>query len=313
MVKHKEQIIVILGPTASGKSRLAFDLAKKHNGFIISADSRQIYKELDIITGKDLGEWKDVNGKKLYFVNGIETYMVDSIDLSQNFTLKDYQEFVFSILEQKKDSGQLPIIVGGTGLYISAIIENYQLNKEAPDFTIRKEIEKEIKQNGIDRIYSELLEKDPNVETFIDKNNKRRVIRALEYIRQTGKKFSEQLQKGESKYDFTLCEIDINRQDLYKKIEHRIDGMLENGGMQEAQHIFEKYGNTYNATSSIGYKQLGLYFSGEITKQEAIDLFKRDTRRYAKRQITWFSRYENIHKVKDYSALEKLLLDKKII
>lgn len=291
----KQKIIVILGATASGKSGLALKLAKKYNGYLISADSRQVYKEMNIITGKDEGEWQEIAGEKVYIVEEVPEYMVDFVEPTENFTLADYQKQVLAIIEQQKDSGRIPIIVGGTGLYISALVNNYELPEGEPDLQMRAELEQRLEKEGLEALYLELLKKDFDTAQVIARDNPRKVIRALEYFYTTGDSLVNQMKKGESQFDVLQIGIDWPRDVLYKRIEKRIDVMLENGGWEETKYILEKYSNVLNSVTGIGYRQLGLALNGEMSKKEAIDLFKRDTRRYAKRQLTWFRRDERIN------------------
>lgn len=291
----KQKIIVILGATASGKSGLALKLAKKYHGYLISADSRQVYKEMSIITGKDEGEWQKIAGENVYVVEGVPEYMVDFVEPIETFTLADYQKQVLAIIEQQKDTGRIPIIVGGTGLYISALVNNYELPEGEPDLKMRAELEQRLETEGLETLYLELLKKDFDTAQVIARDNPRKVIRALEYFYTTGDSLVNQMKKGESQFDVLQIGIDWPREVLYERIEKRINMMLEQGGWEETKYILEKYGNVLNSVTGIGYRQLGLALNGEMPEKEAIDLFKRDTRRYAKRQLTWFRRDDRIN------------------
>ncbi len=314
MVKNfqskKQKVIVIVGPTASGKSDIALQLAKDFHGFLISADSRQIYKEMNILTAKDIGIWKDFNGEQIYFVDNIPEFMVDIIYANEYFSVADYQKRVFSILDKYPKIFGIPIIVGGTGLYISAVVYNYQFSELEPDFELRKKLQKDFEQKGLEFLLNKLKVLDPVSYDYIDKTNPRRIIRALEFVIKTGKSFVQSQKKNISqKYDFLQIGILCDRQELYRKIEHRIDKMLEKGAWDEVKYILSKYGENLNAITGIGYVQLGKALSGELTEQEAVNLFKKATKNYAKRQLTWFKRDKNIHWVKNYEQAYNLVKD----
>lgn len=291
----KQKLIVILGPTASGKSGLALRIAKAFNGYLICADSRQVYKEMDIITGKDEGTWQEINNRKVYVVDGVEEYLVDTIEPKEYFSLADYQERFYKVIEDKKDSGQMPIMVGGTGLYISSIVDSYELPEGKPDLEMRAELENRLQEDGVESLYLELLKYDFDTAQVVDRDNPRKVIRALEYFYTTGKSMVDHMKKSESTFDILQIGITMPREILYDRINHRIDLMLEHGGWDETKMILDKYSEHLNSVTGIGYRQLGLALSGEMSKEQAVELFKRDTRRYAKRQLTWFNRDTRIN------------------
>lgn len=309
----KRKIVVVLGATASGKSKLAFELAKEFNGFLISADSRHVYKDLNIITGKDEGEWFMHDGELRYEVDGVPEYLVDFLEPAEEFSVYEYQKKVFEILDTKH-LDKIPIIVGGTGLYVSSVVDNYLLEQGGIDKNIRGKLEERFEKEGLENLVKDLQEQDPEKADSIDLQNPRRVIRALESLQITGESFGSDIRMGEQKYDVLQIGIEWPRDVLYDRINRRIDLMLQNGGWHEVEHVLDMYSETLNAVSSIGYKQLGLALLPEghqekISKEEAIELFKRDSRRYAKRQLTWFKRDERIQWVKsgEYQEVENLV------
>ncbi len=298
----KRKIIVVVGPTGAGKSDIAWQIAKDYQGFLISADSRQIYKELDIITAKDKGEWQN----NVYMVNGVEEYMVDFLEVSKKYSVADYQKDVYELLD-KKDG--LAILVGGTGLYVNAVVDNYKFPKEA-DKDLRKKLEKDLTDKGLEFLQKQLLKLDPQVD--IDMQNPRRVLRALTYVLDTGKLWSEFSQKTqESLFEPLMIGIAWPRQELYNRINKRVDKMVELGAIEEARRVYEKYGEDWPAAQSLGYKDFIAYFKGEISKEKAIAKMKQRSRNYAKRQLTWFKRDKRIKwfKKSELSEIKKVVKD----
>lgn len=298
-----KKLIVVAGPTASGKSTYALQLAKKIGGFLISADSRQIYKELTILTGKDSGEWKTVNCENIYMVDGVAEYMVDLFEVGDEVSVFRYQQMVYEIIDRVARQDYIPILVGGTGLYISAVMYGYDLNSiNSPDSAYRAELESRLALYGLDSLVNELRVFLPDADTKIDTKNPRRVIRALELSSSVangaGNINLSENKNSTPRFDVTFNLLDQSREDLYRRIDARIDEMLDRGGWEEAEYVLNKYGDSLNAVTGIGYRQLGLALNGNLSRQEAVELFKRDTRRYAKRQQTWFKaggRYNDIN------------------
>lgn len=293
----KKKIIVVHGPTASGKSRLALDIAKNFNGFLISADSRMVYKEMDIGTNKDKGEWID----KKFYVNGVEEYMIDEVLPNQDFSVDDWVKKVERIISSEK---RIPIIVGGTNLYLDSLIYNFEL-PIGKNEKLRAKLEKEVDQKGLPSLVRQIKEIDPDIENKIDIMNPRRVIRAAEICLQTKQPLVQK--RGEPRYNVLQIGINKNREELYDKINKRVDEMIEEGLVEEVTELQKKYGCDLPAMTAIGYRQLCQALSGEISQDEAVELIKRDTRRYAKRQLTWLKREKDINWIKEYKEVEKIL------
>lgn len=286
-------LIVILGPTASGKTRLALDLAQKFNGYIISSDSRQVYR------GTDIGTDKLPKSEQ----RGIPHRMIDIVDPDQDFTLAQYQKTVFAILKKQKE--HLPFLVGGTGLYIKSVVDNLSIPKGGPDKVLRKKLE----QKSTPELFQELIQLDPPAARMIDENNKRRLIRAIEVCRKTGEKFSLQLKKKKPIVRALQIGIKVPREKLYQKINQRVDEMIKQGLVEETKHLGKKYGWELPAMSAIGYQQIGFYLLGKLSLTEATELIKKNSRNYARRQMTWFRRDKRIKWIENKKEAEKLISD----
>lgn len=338
------KIIVVLGPTASGKTDLGLDLAKKFNGEIINADSRQVYKEMDIGTAKPAGEWQPLltslacpplEGKgegrrvgdssvamlsqndgrwiseqvgndklKAYVVDGVPHYLMDMVMPNEEFTLADFKEQAEEIIKDILSRGKLPIIVGGTGLYVWSLVDNLEMPKVAPDNKLRAELEKK----SLPELVEMLEKEDPESAQVIDLKNPRRVLRALEVSLSSGESFKNQQKKGQPLYDALQIGINWPREVLYDRINKRVDKQMEDGLLEETTQLAKKYDWNLPSMSGIGYKQMGYFLRGEMGLPEAIEVLKRDTRRYAKRQITWFKRDKRINWINglDITEAEKL-------
>ncbi len=304
--KIKLPLIVILGPTASGKSEMAIKLAKifsAENGpasgwngvEIISADSRQIYKEMNIGTNKTVN------------FHGIPHYMIDIVKPNQNFTAAQFKQKAIKIIKNIQKKDKIPFLVGGTGLYISAIVDNLKIPQVSPNKKLRKKIEKEIKKYGVKKVYQKLIKLDPQAKNFIEPKNPRRIIRALEVCLTTKKPFSQLREKGEPLFNVLQIGVKAPRKSLYKKINQRVDKMIKKGLVKEVEILAKKYSWKMPSMSGIGYKQLGMYLRKEIDREQAIELIKRDTRRYARRQISWFKRDKKIKWIKHYPKAKKII------
>jgi len=299
-------LIVILGPTASGKTGLALKLAKRFNGELLSADSRQIYKEMDIATNKldsATTTSKTASGEKLYFIDGTPLHLLDLINPDENFSLADYKKVALEKIEEIHNKGKLPILVGGTGLYLSAIVDNLNIPKAPADEKLRTELE----EKNAEELFGALAKIDPTSAETIGPQNKRKLIRALEVYKITGKPFSSQQKKGEPLFNILQIGIKIERKELHSRIDQRVDQMIAAGLVQETQTLREKYDPDLPAMSGIGYKEIGAYLDGEMSLEEAAQQIKFHTHQYARRQITWFNRDKSISWIEKYAEAEKLV------
>lgn len=281
----QQKLIAIVGPTASGKTDIAIALAKKYNGYIISADSRQIYREMNIGTAKPtLGALQTVCGQSMYMIEGIQHFMFDIVHPDASYTVAEYKDAVYKLITdmRKQDPDKIPFLVGGTGLYITSIIENWNIPKVAPS-DVRHDLEKQT----LDDLVKELQMKVPDVAKDIDLKNKRRVLRALEVVLE-GKNFDRA--KGPKLFDVLVLGIDVPRKELYARIEKRVDIMMQVGLLDEVKFLAKKYGWNARALDGIGYRQFRQYFEKKITLDEAVENLKKDTRNYAKRQMTWWKK-----------------------
>jgi tRNA dimethylallyltransferase len=305
-------LIVILGPTASGKTGLSLKLAKKYNGEIISADSRQIYKEMNIGTDKiriknlEPRIKNDKNTLNNYFygnVEGIPHYMIDIINPNQEFSVAEFKEKSLKIIKDIHNRSKIPFLVGGTGLYIQSIVDNLIIPKVLPNRVIRNELS--AKSN------TELLKilkiLDPKSADKLDPNNRRRLIRAIEVCKISGKPFSKQTIKGKPLFNILQIGIKTDREKLYEKIDKRIDEMVKEGLINETKKLIKKYPSDLPSMSGIGYKEITEYLNNNITLEEAVQKMKYRTHQYAKRQITWFKRGKNIEWIKDCKEVENLI------
>lgn len=276
----KETVIAIVGPTAVGKTKLSLDLAKKLRGEIISGDSMQIYKGMNIGTGKVTETEK----------GNIPHYMIDIIEPNQTFSVAEFQQQVRMYIDCILSKNKLPILVGGSGLYMDAILYDYQFANRKRNDKITKKLEEIYKKEGIGPLFSELQRIDPEQAKKIHPNNFRRVIRALEIYQTTGKTMTEihKTQKKTAKYNHILIGLEMKREILYNQINQRIDAMIDNGLINEVRELFERYGEHYQAMQGIGYKEIIPFIKGEDTLENCIELLKQHSRRYAKRQFTWF-------------------------
>ena len=283
----KQQVIVIAGPTASGKTKLAIELAKKINGEIISCDSMQIYKEMDIGTAKPTKEEQQ----------GIKHYMLDIIFPNERFSVSDYKKMAEKQIEQVLKNGKVPILVGGTGLYVNSLIYGIEFVEIEFDEEYRQQLEKRAETEGLQKLYEEAKAIDEEAMKVISPNDKKRILRVLEIFHQTGMtktKQDELSRKNGPKYNYRVFAINIDREILYDRINIRVDQMLENGLIDEVKSIYKKYNSFPTAMQGIGYKEVVQYLQENITKEEMIEKIKQESRRYAKRQLTWFRKNKEI-------------------
>lgn len=287
-------LVVILGPTASGKTDIAIKLAKKFRGEIICADSRTIYKGMDIGTAKPCGRQITKNKWRITIVKNIPHYMIDIVRPDQIFTVAQFKNQAIEIIKNIHEHGKIPFLVGGTGLYISAIVDNLRIPHVPPNKKLREKLIKQSKKYGTIYLYKKLLKLDPESKNFVRKENLRRIIRALEVCLKTKKPFSQLRQKGKPLFNVLQIGIKIPRQKLYQRINQRVDKMIRMGLAKEVKKLAKKYSFNLPSMTGIGYRQIGLYLQNKISLEQAVELIKRDTRRYAKRQMTWFKRDKRI-------------------
>jgi tRNA dimethylallyltransferase len=280
-------VIVITGPTASGKTGLAISLAKEMNGEIVSADSMQIYKYMDIGTAKPSSE------ERLK----VKHHMIDIIEPDKTYSVAQYKKDAEKCIEEIIEKGKHPIVVGGTGLYINALAYNINFPDIQADESLRDELTQLAHIHGNDYVFNILEETDPQAANRLHPNNLKRVIRAIEIKRITGESIIDHEARSREippKYNYKIFMIDTDREILYQRINDRVDQMINDGLVNEVAQLIENGFIGTNAMQAIGYKELAKYFSGAIALDEAIDLIKQESRRYAKRQITWIKKIEDI-------------------
>ena len=284
----KPKVVVIVGPTASGKTSLSIELAKKINGEIISADSMQVYKDMNIGTAKITNEEME----------GIKHYLIDFISPEERYTVSDFTKDCNIAIKEILKNNKLPIVVGGTGLYINSLIYEIYYNEMKYDEKYRNMLIKEAEESeGLEKIWNMANEIDPIAMSKISKKDKKRIIRVLEIYKATGKNKTElekESRKKETKYNYLVYGINIERDKLYERINNRVDKMIENGLIEEVDGLLKKYQRFPTAMQGLGYKEVVLYLEGKYEKEEMIEKIKQETRRYAKRQMTWFRKNKSI-------------------
>lgn len=276
-------LLVIAGPTASGKTSLAVEIAKLFNGEIISADSMQIYQRMNVGTAKVTVDE----------MQGIPHHLIDIIPPNQSFSVSDFVERAKQKIKEIQNRKKLPIIVGGTGLYIKALLYGYSLGQTNKDDSIRSKYENILQEKGVDYLHSLLEKKDKEAADNIHKNATKRVIRALEIIECTGKQLSQTMVKQKSQYDYKMLVLSIPREQLYERINTRVDNMVSDGIVQELNDIIKDTPRDVQSLSAIGYKEFFPYIDGIDSLGNCIDKLKQYTRNYAKRQITFFKSFED--------------------
>ncbi|MEI3609246.1 tRNA (adenosine(37)-N6)-dimethylallyltransferase MiaA [Pseudogracilibacillus sp. SO10305] len=277
---EKEKVIVIVGPTAIGKTDLSIQLAKELQTEIISGDSMQVYKGMDIGTGKITKEE----------MADIPHYMLNIRQPDEDFSVATFKELVEEHIKTINEKGKIPIIVGGTGLYIQAVLFDYQFSEQKRDEKFTKELENLLEREGNIALHEKLKRVDPIQASKIHPNNYRRVIRALEVFESTGKTMTERhkTQNKTSKYDYVLIGLEMNRDKLYDRINRRVEKMVQDGLVEEVRALYDKGFSDTQAMKAIGYKELIPYLEQEMSLDEAVSILQRNSRRYAKRQYTWF-------------------------
>jgi len=338
-----KSLIVILGPTASGKTEMGLRLAKKFDGEIVNADSRQIYEDMLIATGspilenQELSRWfhspeglwnlnakhksatqmqkgstvprrelwsqRNVRNGNAILINNIPHRLFHFIKPDQKFSVAEYKDLAINIIRDIHNRNKIPILVGGTGLYISSIVDNLEIPKAAPNEKIRNKLEKHTEKY----LFNKLKKVDSKSAEIIGPHNKRKLVRALEVFELTGKPFSAQQIKGEPLFDCLQIGIKIDREKLYEKIDKRIDKMIKLGLIEETKKLHKKYSFDLPAMSGIGYSEINKYLKNEIGLDEAAQKIKFRTHHYARRQMTWFKRDGRIWWFEDYREAEELI------
>ena len=294
----KSKLIVICGPTASGKTSLSIELAKRINGEIISCDSMQIYKDMTIGTAKPTKEEMD----------GVPHYLLDFVSPSDRYSVADFKQEATKKIDDILNRNKVPIIVGGTGLYVDALVKNITYPEIEIDLKYREQLEKDIQDNGLEELYKQAVKIDEQAMKNISKNDKKRIMRVLEIYHQTGKTKTQL--EAESRlvpppYEYIVFAIDMDREKLYERINKRVDIMMEQGLIQEVNDLINKYTEFPTAMQGLGYKEVVEYIEGKTTKDEMIEKLKMETRHYAKRQLTWFRKNKEIKWINGLEPLEQ--------
>ena len=284
---EKQKVIVICGPTASGKRGLSIELAKKINGEIISCDSMQIYKDMTIGTAKPTIEEMD----------GIKHYLIDCVSPEERYSVADYKKDAIKAIKEVLQKGKVPIVVGGTGLYIESLLYGIEFNEIKVDLQYRKKLGEIEEKEGLDTLYELATKIDEEAIKKISRNDRKRIYRILEIYHSTGKTKTEleiESRKNGPEFDYILFGITMDREKLYDRINKRVDIMIQNGLIEEVKELLKKYKSFPTAMQGLGYKEVVSYLDGEYSKEEMIEKIKMETRRYAKRQLTWFRKYKEL-------------------
>lgn len=284
----KKPLVILAGPTASGKTALSVRLAQKIGGEIISADSMQVYRGMDIGSAK-------IRPSEM---EGVSHFLIDVLDPDEEFNVVIFQKMVKSAMQEIYERNHIPVLVGGTGFYIQAVLNDISFTEEENDSLVRKNLEALAREKGGTWLHEQLQKVDPASARTIHPNNRKRVIRALEFYQETGTCISEHNQEQREKqspYQFVYFVLNMEREKLYQRINQRVDQMLEQGLVEEVTRL-QKAGCHAGMVSmqGLGYKEILSYLQGECTLEEAVTILKRDTRRFAKRQLTWFRREKEV-------------------
>ena len=276
---HSGPLVVIVGPTAVGKSALALELCERFEGAIVCADSRQVYRGLDIGTAKPTPEER----------SRVPHYLLDLTTPGEQLSLAEYQELAYKAIAEIHSRARIPFLVGGTGQYVRAVVEGWSIPRVPPQPDLRRRMHQEARVRGHEVLYARLAEVDPAAAARIDPRNVRRVIRALEVYKVTGQPISKLQKRRPPPYRILQLGLTMDRQALYERADQRIERMIQRGLLAEVQGLFDQgYGSWLEATSGIGYAEVGRYLKGEIGLQEAIRLIKANTRRFIRHQYNWF-------------------------
>ncbi len=293
-------VLAVVGPTASGKTALSTALASSLNGEIINGDAMQVYKELDIGTAK-------IHASEM---QGIPHHFFDVKEPTETFSVAEYQQAVRQWIEDIQSRGKLPIIVGGSGMYVQSVLFDYRFTEQAADPEVRARLEEELDSFGADILHARLTELDPKSAEKIHPNNHRRLVRALEILEVTGqtKQDHEQQQGNQPMYSSLIIGLDLQRDLLYERIDQRVDQMVQAGLFAEVQTLWDKGIRDTQAVQAIGYKELMSYFDGHLTKEQSIEAVKKNTRNFAKRQLTYFRNKLPIQWVDANQSSEEIFL-----
>lgn len=297
---RNNKVIVIVGPTAVGKTRVGIELAKKLDGEIVSADSMQIYRHMNIGTAKPTPDE----------MQGIPHYMIDIAEPDEEFSVARYKEMALECIKDIAERGKLPIIVGGTGLYVNSVVDNIEFSEIITDRQYREQLEKRAETEGTAVLHEELKDIDSEAAERIHPHDLRRIVRALEVYKFTGKPISYHQMVSKQKpsdYDFIMTGLTMERESLYSRINERVDNMISEGLEEEVKDLVKNgVGPKSTAMQGLGYKEMVDYLENKVSYDEVIEIIKRDSRRYAKRQLTWFRRDKRIFWVDMKDGLEKV-------
>ena len=296
--KKMKKVIVICGPTASGKTNLAIELAKKIDGEIVSCDSMQIYQEMNIGTAKPTKEE----------MQGIKHYVLDFVSPEKRYSVADYKKDAKKAIKEILQKGKKPIIVGGTGLYVDSLIYEIEYPGIEFDQSYRQQLEKRVEEQGLEKLYEEAKKIDPLAIQKISENDTKRILRILEIYHATGKNKTEQeieSRKKEVEYDYYVYALKWDREVLYERINKRVDNMIEQGLVEEVEEILKRHTQFPTAMQGLGYKEVVEYLNEKITKEEMVEKIKMETRRYAKRQMTWFRKNKQTIWLEGQEKIEK--------
>lgn len=298
-------VVAIVGPTASGKTALSIKLAKKHNGEVINGDSMQVYKELNIGTAKITPEEME----------GVVHHLIDIKEPTDSFSVAEYQTLVRAKIADIQARGKLPIIVGGTGLYVQSVLYDFRFTEDEVDEARRQAYYEELERVGPEAMHARLAQLDPKTAAELHPNNTRRVLRAIEMIEASGvQKSSEAHQQGDTPlYNHLIIGMDWPRDLLYERINVRVDMMMEKGLEQEVRGLYDRGIRDVQSIKAIGYKELYAYFDGLLTRDEAIEAIKQNSRRYAKRQLTYLRNKLDVKWIgQDFSEIEKYFIPEEV-
>lgn len=282
-----KDLIVLTGPTAVGKTELSLDLAKSIDGEIISADSMQIYKDMDIGTAKATNKERKI----------VNHHLIDIIDPDEDYSVSRFQEDADKAIKRIKERGKIPLLVGGTHLYIKAVLEGFMLPDIEPDFDLRQDLEEIADKKGTEEVHSILAEKDPETAEKLHPNDIRRVIRAIEIFEQTGKtksQFKKEQEKRPPRYSANKFALIRSRENLYQRINKRVDIMMDNDLLEEVKFLINNYNLSDTARQALGYKEVISYLDGKISLEGAVEQIKKRSRHFAKRQLTWLRKEKGL-------------------